>query len=384
MPSIELVDTPDLSNYYTKAESDGLFALIGHNHAGVYSPVGHTHVIGDITNFPVQTGNAGKYLKTDGAALSWDTPAGGGGGSPGGADTQIQYNNAGAFGGSANNVWDNANGRHLIGGSFITSLVGLNVTRRLVVANDSSQYGRGAFIGKTTTDSGAGGGSIEFGISDSLNAYQRLFTVSGEVTNMASVNTRKFIITDNVTASSVLEIDQTGSIILGTWNATVIAVGKIGTGVPAAGKYVDGGTGAWTALPVSSIGGANTQIQFNDGGSFGGDADLTWDKTGNVLGLSSGATIKFSTDTGISRSSAGIVEINNGTPGTFADLLSRSIILDGAPPAAAAGRVSIGGDVRTTIGANGGASALTANPVGYLDINVAGSAMQIPYYTRGA
>lgn len=30
-------------------------------------------------------------------------------------------------------------------------------------------------------------------------------------------------------------------------------------------------------------GGATTQIQFNDGGAFGGDADLTWNKTTNVL-----------------------------------------------------------------------------------------------------
>jgi hypothetical protein len=30
-------------------------------------------------------------------------------------------------------------------------------------------------------------------------------------------------------------------------------------------------------------GGADTQVQFNDDGSFGGSADLTWDDTGKVL-----------------------------------------------------------------------------------------------------
>src|ERR1043165_5408715 len=30
-------------------------------------------------------------------------------------------------------------------------------------------------------------------------------------------------------------------------------------------------------------GGSDTQIQFNDLGSFGGDANLTWDKTTNTL-----------------------------------------------------------------------------------------------------
>jgi hypothetical protein len=32
-------------------------------------------------------------------------------------------------------------------------------------------------------------------------------------------------------------------------------------------------------------GGSDTQVQFNDAGAFGGDADLTWNKTTNVLGV---------------------------------------------------------------------------------------------------
>jgi len=42
---------------------------------------------------------------------------------------------------------------------------------------------------------------------------------------------------------------------------------------------------AWvpTTPSAGSPGGSTTQIQFNDGGAFGGDADLTWNKTTNVL-----------------------------------------------------------------------------------------------------
>jgi hypothetical protein len=36
---------------------------------------------------------------------------------------------------------------------------------------------------------------------------------------------------------------------------------------------------------------------------------------------------------------------------------------------------------QTTIGANGAASALTANPVGYLTVNIGNTSYQIPYYT---
>ncbi len=38
-----------------------------------------------------------------------------------------------------------------------------------------------------------------------------------------------------------------------------------------------------TYIGVVSPGGSDTQIQFNDGGSFGGDADFTWNKTTNAL-----------------------------------------------------------------------------------------------------
>jgi hypothetical protein len=51
--------------------------------------------------FPSQTGNSGKYLTTNGSTLSWATISGGSG-SPGGTDTQVQFNNAGSFGGASN------------------------------------------------------------------------------------------------------------------------------------------------------------------------------------------------------------------------------------------------------------------------------------------
>lgn len=41
-------------------------------------------------------------------------------------------------------------------------------------------------------------------------------------------------------------------------------------------------------------GGSDTQIQFNDGGSFGGDADFTWDSLGNDLKLGTTSNTKIS------------------------------------------------------------------------------------------
>ena len=45
---------------------------------------------------------------------------------------------------------------------------------------------------------------------------------------------------------------------------------------PLTGNLDDAGSGG-------SPGGSNTQIQFNDAGAFGGDVDLTWNKTTNVM-----------------------------------------------------------------------------------------------------
>jgi hypothetical protein len=35
----------------------------------------------------------------------------------------------------------------------------------------------------------------------------------------------------------------------------------------------------------ASVAGSDTEIQYNDGGSLGASADLTWDDTGKVLGV---------------------------------------------------------------------------------------------------
>jgi hypothetical protein len=49
-----------------------------------------------------------------------------------------------------------------------------------------------------------------------------------------------------------------------------------GTGLTITGSYLDAG---------GTPGGATTQLQFNDAGVFGGDSDLTWNKTTNLLSI---------------------------------------------------------------------------------------------------
>tara|TARA_R110000824_G_scaffold10866_5_gene47619 strand:- start:12031 stop:14064 length:2034 start_codon:yes stop_codon:yes gene_type:complete len=60
---------------------------------------------------------------------------------------------------------------------------------------------------------------------------------------------------------------------------------------------------------LSSPGGSDTQIQFNDGGSFAGDSDLIWNKTHNLLTVNG----------------TGVVDklgVNDATPGAMLDIVS--------------------------------------------------------------
>jgi hypothetical protein len=54
---------------------------------------------------PVSVGGTTNFLRADGV---WAVPAGGGGGTPGGSNTQVQYNNSGAFAGSSAFTWNNS------------------------------------------------------------------------------------------------------------------------------------------------------------------------------------------------------------------------------------------------------------------------------------
>lgn len=55
--------------------------------------------------FPVQAGNSGRILATDGTSTLWVVSGGAGGGFPGGNNTNIQFNGAGSFSGSDNFVY---------------------------------------------------------------------------------------------------------------------------------------------------------------------------------------------------------------------------------------------------------------------------------------
>ena len=153
-PATALLQAVSLTLGWTGTLADGRITSSGNwntaygwgNHAGLYATTSHgsTHITGGgdtIANFstvataaglvPGSSGVGGTYFLS--ASGTWLEPAGGI--PPGGANTNVQFNNSGSFGGSSNFTWD---------GSTV-SITGDLATSRF----DTQSYGL-RLIGSTT------------------------------------------------------------------------------------------------------------------------------------------------------------------------------------------------------------------------------------------
>ena len=108
-------------------------------------------------------------------------------------------------------------------------------------------------------------------------------------------------------------------------------------------------------LIAGSIGGANTQVQFNDGGSFGGDAGMTYDKVADRL------TVVNSSSTAISSAYSSSTQLVAGsfTLGTLSGFLKATA------GAVASSLINLASDVTGIVGvANGGTGTSTVFTAG--------------------
>lgn len=193
-----------------------------------------------------------RYKKGTGFQQSITTSAGArvwtafsGGGSPGGSNTQIQYNNSGSFGGSANNIWNNAAKQQTITGA--TGTAGLKVLTAFV---DSAE---GFYTAASNTDS--------------------IQSPTGGVTAKYLITTESA----NWVAATLPAVSSSGQarIVMDTATNTLKASVN-------AGAYFTIGSGA----PV----GPTTAIQSNAGGGvFYGDAGLLYDPSNGRVWITNAA-----------------------------------------------------------------------------------------------
>ena len=79
--------------------------------------------LGNVANIHITGGLNGYVLSTDGAGnLSWSVGGGGGGnGVPGGANTQVQYNDSGVFGGSSFLTFNEVTNTFQVAGNLVAN-----------------------------------------------------------------------------------------------------------------------------------------------------------------------------------------------------------------------------------------------------------------------
>jgi hypothetical protein len=193
-----------------------------------------------------------------------------------------------------------------------------------------------------------------------------MFRGGGGIYNPASVAITGGTIS-GITTFSGATITATTAFIAPATVAPVIAfTGDTTTGF---GRITSNEVGYFTNNALRMYFGRDSDAVFQMGSGY----TFTWAST---VAANGGAA-----DTGMTRISAGLVGVGTGAQGSFAGSLKASnLITTGAAASAGASTVAFGGTTQTTIGANGGASALTALPLGYITVNVGGTAAIIPYY----
>jgi hypothetical protein len=235
---------------------------------------------------------------------------------PGGADTQVQFNDGGAFGASAavtflspdtswggtvlkvyendtssavlSAVSDNGDG-WLGADSFntINSSVG-----NLVSYGPSGLWlgrGRGSSTVRGDVLAGDGLGMIKFaGICQSGVRFESAAHIGAEVKEIGTYIGANLVFGTKPMANSNpvyrMRLDADGGLVLRASSSTDPTSGSMGAGtINAAGLYVDG-----VAVGSTSPGGSDTQVQFNNSSAFGGSAGFTYNTTNLTVDLGGG------------------------------------------------------------------------------------------------
>lgn len=308
--------------------------------------------LGDVSTLTILGGDNGYFLQTDGTGnLTW-APGGNGGngnGSPGGANTQVQYNDSGSFGGDPGFTYNEITNTLTV--SFITAnTVTGNLTGRATSANIANTVSNAAqpnitSVGTLTSLNVSGNvtaGNIKananidanfVNVSNTIYTYNLSATgtanlttvgISGNlsagnadlgnlvVANFANINSNLRVTNANITGTlngNILSISNSLSVpnltvstaanITGTLNQTGFAnfagSGNVNLG-DISNIHISGGINGyvlatngsgnlyWTAGGGGgngTPGGSNTQIQYNDSGTFGGSAFFTFNENTN-------------------------------------------------------------------------------------------------------
>lgn len=297
------------------------------------SKVGDIYIdtTGDNAYMAVGTASSADWKQIDGA---------GGGGTPGGSTTQVQFNSSGSFAGDAGFVWDNTNKILTLQNGANANVLRLNSTDanyapgisfgfnstndngpairpdfggRLILAAPASQViwlgGLQGVDGKfvvqgyafetggtatqiNTRDAGTVGMTVKLATSQTANAFE--VEPQSSTTPLMTINSAGNVTAPKVNATTSVGIPRVtafpGSPAAGD---TVIvtddsAAGACDSGAGSAQSLCQYNGSGWVSLGdgsgSASAAGSDTQLQRNNAGSFGGISGATSDGTNVTFG----------------------------------------------------------------------------------------------------
>lgn len=320
------------------ASPGGTNTQLQFNNAGYFGGIpnvtwnGNILNLGNISSLSIGGGDNGYFLQTDGAGnLTWAAGGNGGGnGSPGGANTQVQFNDSGSFGGDAGFTYNkNTNTLtvenitagnssddtvNIIGNIGVTGNITVS-TNLSATGNIAANYftGNGSLLTGITTDIAnyvsqanqaniTALGNLQYlnidGDTVSLGNIETSGNVSaGNLNLSANFNVGNGAITNKLTIGSNLTVNSSAILrVAGNVNAAgspninlgTIANIKISGGVNGYVLTTDGaGNLSWGAGGGGggngTPGGSNTQIQYNKTGDFAGSPFFTFNDFTNTV-----------------------------------------------------------------------------------------------------
>ena len=254
-----------------------------------------------ITGSLVDKGTGVKFLVVDTATgVVHTTGSGGGGGSPttpGGSNTQIQYNNSGAFGGVPTLTYDGTTLRAT--GSFTGSLTG-SLLGTASYADSASQAISASYVFISSSNIA----TLE--VSYATPGVIALLAKTGSGVPGGSPTQLQVNAGGNTFGGVDNSFYNAGQLTLGNLIATGSFSGSLSGSLFGTSSWAQSASQAITASYVNlkpgpriqainyngseititgSIGGSDTHIQFNSGSTFSGSSDLVWDYTSSAQSL---------------------------------------------------------------------------------------------------
>lgn len=240
----------------------------------------------DVANIHILGGTNGYVLQTDGTGnLTWTAQTGGSGnGTPGGANTQIQYNDAGTFGGTVGFTFDNT--------SNTLSAVKINTTdvfnsNGIVLENSDLTQGATAAVVIPTN-----GSSDPIQVNNTYgNIALQTGAGSGITASWSFDNTGNLTFPDNSGSSWPVNTQRFGMGNIGAWLDGQWTIGEFsGNGVSGEfGIRIDPSIEGSVGMTFPSNGTSNTQpvqIYSTNGSGIelytGSGGTWTFDSTGNL------------------------------------------------------------------------------------------------------